>query len=154
MAATVGARIAERAAITILSAGCLAAADLALKATIPTAPWYFHERSGVWVVGSFALLIAALALVRVPSSAVALGAGVMSGGVAGNLLSAHWNDNSVPNPLVLGDHVNGIAFNAADVFILVGNLLLISALIVVTIRHRDQLVPPRGWARAMRRRFR
>jgi hypothetical protein len=147
------ARTAERAAVTVVSAACLAAADLALKAAIPTAPWYFHERSALWVAGSFAVLIAALALVRVPSRAVALGAGVMSGGVAGNLLSAQWNDNSVPNPLVLGDHVHGIAFNAADVFILFGNLLLISALIVVTIGHRDQLVPPREWARAVRRRL-
>ncbi len=147
------ARITERALVTLVSAGCLAAADLALKATIPTEPPYFHERSATWVGGSLILLIGALALVRVPSRAVALGAGVMSGGVFGNLFSAHWNDNRVPNPLVLGDHLNGIAFNAADVFILSGNLLLTSALIVVTIRHRDRLVPPRRWPRAVRRRL-
>ena len=76
----------------------------------------------------------------------------MSGGVAGNLLSARANDNRVPNPLVIGDYTNGIAFNAADVFILVGNLLLMVSLMAVTIRHRDRLIPPRRWKAALRRR--
>jgi lipoprotein signal peptidase len=73
--------------------------------------------------------------------------------VLGNLLSARANDNRVPNPLVLGDYTNGIAFNAADVFILTGNLLLMFSLMVVTIQHRERLIPPRRWKAALQRRY-
>lgn len=145
-------RIAERLFLVLAPAAALAAVDLAVKATMPTAPWHFHERSHGWVALSVAVLVGALALARVPSRAVAVCAGVMSGGVGGNLLSAGWNDNRVPNPLVIGDHFNGIAFNAADVFILVGNLLLTVSLIVATIQNRDRLIPARRWAEVVRRR--
>ena len=142
-----------RLLLVVVPAAALAAADLGVKATVPTAPWHFHERSDGWMALSVVVLLGALALARVPSRAVAICAGVMSGGVGGNLLSARWNDNRVPNPLFLGDHVNGIAFNAADVFILVGNLLLMVSLIVVTVRNRDRLVPPGRVVEAARRRL-
>jgi hypothetical protein len=146
-------QIAERLLLVSAAAAVLMAADLGVKATVPTAPWHFHERSNTWEVLCVVLLLGALALARIPSRWVAVGAGVMSGGVAGNLLSARANDNRVPNPLVIGDYATGIAFNAADVFILVGNLLLMISLMAVTIRHRDRLIPPRRWKAALRRRF-
>jgi len=146
-------QIVERLFLVSAAALVLMAADLSVKATVPTAPWHFHERSNAWEVLCVVLLLGALALARVPSRAVAIGAGIMSGGVAGNLLSARANDNRVPNPLVLGDYANGIAFNVADVFILVGNLTLMISLMAVTIRHRDRLIPPRRWKLALRRRF-
>lgn len=146
-------QIAERLFLVSAAAAVLMAADLSVKAAVPTAPWHFHERSNAWEALCVVLLLGALALARIPSRAVAIGAGVMSGGVAGNLFSARWNDNRVPNPIVIGDYVNGIAFNAADVFILVGNLLLMVSLMAVTIRHRDRLIPPRRWKAALRRRF-
>ena len=145
--------LAGRLLLVVAPAAALAAADLGVKATMPTPPWHFHERSSGWVALSVVVLLGALALARVPSRAVAICAGVMSGGVGGNLLSARWNDNRVPNPLFLGDHVNGIAFNAADVFILVGNLLLTVSLVLVTIRNRDRLLPPRQWVAAVHRRL-
>lgn len=132
----------------------LVAVDLAVKATIPTVPWQFHERSAAWEALCVVLLLAAFALARIPSRAVALGAGVMSGGVAGNLLSARWNDGLVANPLVLGEYPRVIAFNAADVFVLSGNLIVIVSLMVVTIRHRDRLIPPRRVPAELRRRLR
>jgi hypothetical protein len=146
-------QIAERLLLVSAAAAVLMAADLSVKATVPTAPWHFHERSGTWEALCVVLLLGALALARIPSRAVALGAGVMSGGVAGNLLSARTNDSRVPNPLFLGDYMNGIAFNVADVFILVGNMILMVSLMVVTIRHRDRLIPPRQVRAALRRRF-
>jgi len=146
-------QIAERLLLVSAAAAVLMAADLSVKATVPTSPWHFHQRSNAWEVLCVVLLLGALALARIPSRAVAIGAGVMSGGVAGNLLSARANDNRVPNPLVLGDYMNGFAFNVADVFILVGNLILMVSLMAVTIRHRDRLVPPRRWKAALRRRF-
>ncbi len=47
-----------------------------------------------------------------------------------------------------------LVFNLADVFFLVGNSLLMAALIAVTIRNRDRLLPPRAWEHALRRRLR
>jgi thiosulfate reductase cytochrome b subunit len=146
-------QLAERLFLVSAAAAVLMAADLAVKATVPTMPWHFHQRSNAWEILCVVLLLGALALARIPSRAVAIGAGVMSGGVAGNLLSARANDNRVPNPLVIGDYATGIAFNAADIFILVGNLLLMVSLMAVTIRNRDRLIPPRRWKAALRRRF-
>lgn len=144
-------RVVERIFLVLTAAVALMGADLWIKATIPTAAWHFHERSNAWVALCVLLLLGALALARIPSRAVAVGAGVMSGGVGGNLLSARWNDSRVPNPLVIGGYSNGIAFNAADVFFLVGILFLMVSLIVVTIRHRDRLIPPRELRAAIRR---
>ena len=67
---------------------------------------------------------------------MAVAAGVMSGGVLGNLVSARLDGGRVPNPLMLGE---ALAFNLADVFFLVGNFALMAALMVVTVRHRRQL---------------
>lgn len=146
-------QVAERLFLVSAAAVVLIAADLGVKATIPTLPWHFHERSSAWEVLCMLVLLGALALARVPSRAVAIGAGILSGGVAGNLLSARWNDNRVPNPLVVGDYPTWIAFNAADVFILVGILILMVSLMAVTISHRERLIPPRRVGAALRRRL-
>ena len=129
----------------------LVSVDQVVKATVSTPVWAFHQRSHGWIALSIAVLIGAFLLTLVPSRAVAVAAGVMSAGVIGNLLSARWDENWVPNPLVIGDYQRGIAFNLADVFFLVGNLLLMSALIVMLVRRRDQLAPPRAWERALLR---
>jgi lipoprotein signal peptidase len=138
----------------VVPAAGLAAADLIVKATMVTPPWHFHTRSNSWVLLSVALLVAALLLSFVPSRVVAVAAGVMSGGVLGNLLSASLDGNRVPNPLQIGDATGGIAFNLADVFFLGGNVLLTVALMALTIQHRGSLIPPRAWERALRQRLR
>ena len=101
-----------------------------------------------------ALLIGAVLLSLVPSRLVAVAAGVMSAGVLGNLLSARWDGNWVPNPLVVGNYGHAFAFNLADVFFMVGNLMLMSALIVFTLHHRERLAASRGWERRLLRRLR
>jgi hypothetical protein len=55
----------------------------------------------------------------------------------------------VPNPLVIGNYMRGFAFNPADVFFLAGNLLLMASLIVMLVRRRERLAPPRAWERAL-----
>ena len=45
----------------------------------------------------------------------------------------------------------GFAFNLADVFFLAGNLLLMTALVVMVVGRRDRLAPPRPWERALLR---
>jgi lipoprotein signal peptidase len=100
------------------------------------------------------LLVGAAVLSVVPSAAVALAAGVMSAGVIGNLVSARADGNWVPNPLVVSRGDYTLAFNLADVFFLLGNLLLMTTLIVETVRNRDRLALARGWERALLRRLR
>jgi lipoprotein signal peptidase len=96
------------------------------------------------------LLVGAAVLCVVPSPAVALAAGVMSAGVLGNLVSARADGNWVPNPLTITHGHDTVAFNLADVFFLVGNLLLMTALMVEAVRNRDRLTAARE--RALRRR--
>jgi lipoprotein signal peptidase len=140
--------------LIVATAAALASVDLLVKATVPTAAWAFHHRSNAWVAVSVILLLAAVALSRVPSRAVAFAGGVMSAGVLGNLVSARADGNWVPNPFTISPGHYEFAFNLADVFFLLGNLLLMAALIDVTIRHRGRLAPPRDWERALVRRIR
>ena len=144
-------RASDRLFLLVAPAAVLAVVDQAVKATVRTPWWAFHHRSHGWVALSIALLVGALLLTRVPSRVVAVAAGVMSGGAIGNLVSARSDANYVPNPLVIGTYPHAFAFNLADVFFTVGILLLMSALIVVTLRNRDRLPPPRAWERALLR---
>jgi lipoprotein signal peptidase len=85
---------------------------------------------------------------------VALAGGVMSAGVIGNLVSARADGNWVPNPLTVGHGTHVVAFNLADVFFLLGNLLLMTTLMAEVVRNRDRLASARVWERAVRRRIR
>jgi lipoprotein signal peptidase len=69
----------------------------------------------------------------------------MSAGVLGNLVSARADGNWVPNPLIVSEGSFTVAFNLADVFFLIGNLLLMTTLMAEVVRHRDR------WARTNRR---
>ena len=146
-------RLSDRLLLVIGPAAVLASVDLIVKATVPTGAWAFHQRSDAWVALSIVLLVGAAALCIVRSPAVVLAAGVMSAGVIGNLVSARENGNRVPNPLTISHGDYTLAFNLADVFFLLGNLLLMTALIVEIVRNRDRLAPPRGWERALLRRL-
>jgi sugar phosphate permease len=147
-------RVSDRLLLVVGPAAVLASIDLIVKATVPTGSWAFHHRSGAWVALSILLLVGAAVLSVVPSAAVALAAGVMSAGVIGNLVSARADGNWVPNPLVVSRGDYTLAFNLADVFFLLGNLLLMTTLIVETVRNRDRLALARGWERALLRRLR
>lgn len=147
-------RLSERLLLILAPAAALASLDLLVKDMLPTAEWAFHHRSNGWVAGSIGLLLAAGALSLVPSRAVAFAGGVMSAGVLGNLVSARTDGNWVPNPLTINSGDYSVAFNLSDVFFLLGNLILMTALIVLTVRHRAQLAPPRQWERALARRLR
>jgi Signal peptidase (SPase) II len=126
----------------------LAAADMAAKEYLPTPDIGLHQRSFAWALGSIVLIAAAVPLLRLPSWSVAIAAGVMAGGTLGNLVSALVYGGHVPNPILIGDYDDrGIAFNLADLFTFFGILALTVSLVVVSIRHRDRLLPPRAWER-------
>jgi hypothetical protein len=139
----------RRGLIVLLVTPPLATVDLVVKASVHTEPWNFHQRTGAWVVLSLVLVAAVGGLTALPSRAVALFAGVLNAGGLGNLVSAAQHRLVVPNPFVLGQ----IAFNLADVFVVVGVLGLVASIGQVAIRHRDYLLPPRRWERAVLRRL-
>jgi hypothetical protein len=123
----------------LLITTALAAIDLWSKLLLPTPEWALHQRSNIWFIGSCLLLVAALPLARLPSTSVTIAAGIFNGGVLGNVLSASDDHLVVPNPILIGSQVNGVAFNLADLFILTGNLMLMATLILLVIRNRHRL---------------
>jgi hypothetical protein len=129
----------------------LAAIDLAVKASLPTSSWLLHERSIGWLALSAVLVTGCFALALVPSSFVAAAAGLSAGGALGNLVSAIGHGGAVPDPLLLGGATNGIAFNLADVFVVLGLLALVPALVATSVQNRRSLIPPRRWERRLRR---
>lgn len=137
-----------------LLAGVLALVDLWVKHAVPTPAWAVHHRSASWAIGSTALLIAVVPLTRLPSTTVTVGAAFLSGGVLGNLISGARDHLAVPNPFLIVTPGGGIAFNLADTFIVVGNLILMVALSTFVVRNRERLHGPLAFAHALRERGR
>jgi lipoprotein signal peptidase len=129
----------------VLIALTVSCADLWTKVALPTPDWALHQRSLGWAIGCWLLLAAILPQSRVPSGSVALGSGLFTGGVLGNLISAGTDHLMVPNPLFFQTDNGAFAFNLADASILVGNLILMVAFSYLVISHRDRL--PRRQAR-------
>jgi hypothetical protein len=95
-----------------------------------------HARSPLGLAGAGALAAALLVLVpRAGSAAMSLFGGIAAGGAGATLIAgAAWRDG-VPNPLVRG----GIAFNAADLAIGVGDVLFVGAALLHAWRNRGRL---------------
>jgi hypothetical protein len=139
-----------RLTLALVPAAVLAAVDLVVSAALPTKAWDFHQRSQAWSVFTAGLLAVLLLFAILPSRLVAISAGVVAGGVLGNLVSAREHGERVPNPIVVGS----FALNLADIFVLAGVPVMVFALARVSIRHREQidrLIPPRRWELALRR---
>jgi Na+/H+ antiporter NhaD/arsenite permease-like protein len=146
--------VAEHKLVVGTLAVALAAVDLVEKSVDRTQPIDFHSRSLVWAIGSALLIVVAFGLAWLRSRTVAASAGIMAGGVLANLVSAVAHGGQVPNPIVIGSERDGVAFNLADVFTLVGLFALIVSVCVVLVVHRERLLPPRAWERALWRRIR
>jgi lipoprotein signal peptidase len=118
------------------SAVVVLAADLVHEGLTPTP--FHHARSPVVFVLAAAISAALLVLApRVPSLAVALGAGIAAGGALGTLVSGlAWS--GVPDPFVHG----GIAFNVSDLAIASGDALLLGAVLCHAWTHRHELGKP------------
>ena len=128
----------HRRLLMLLIAVALACVDLAEKAEETTV--YHHARSPFAVLATTCVVIGLLVLVpRLPSRAALLGAAVATGGALGNLISAIVWTQGVPDPLVVGGPAHGIAFNLADVFVFIGDAVMLSAVVVYALRHRAEL---------------
>jgi hypothetical protein len=94
-------------------------------------------------------------LTRIPSALIPPAAGVLTGGLLGNALSASWNEMRVPNPIVLAGDRTTIAFNLADVWTLVGIGVLVATIGGWLVQNRSLLPAPADvrarWRRALRR---
>ena len=137
-----------RLLLLLVVATGLAAVDQWVKLAVPSPAWAIHHRSDLWFFSSCLVLLAVLPLTRLPSRGIAIAAGILSGGVLGNLLSASAGGLDVPNPFVVMHGMDGFAFNPADAFLEAGNIALMIALVSVAVRHRETLSALRARRRA------
>ena len=112
--------------VVVLSATALpfAAADLAVKAAVPTPAYAFHSRP-LWQLSIGIVLATSLAAIVsvVGSPAIAAAAGVAVAGTIGNIASvAIWG--AAPTPFVVVYDGSGVAFNLADVLVIAGAWLI------------------------------
>ncbi len=130
-----------RQAILVLTAVVFATADLVHKAVVPAELHHARTPFVGLVMGG---LVAALVVIvpRLPSNAAAIGAGIVCGGALGNLVSLFAWSQGVPDPLMIAGETHALAFNLADVFALVGDVLLLSAAVLHGVRHRGTLREP------------
>src|SRR5438874_13809032 len=85
----------------------LAAIDLWSKLLLPTPEWALHQRSNIWFIGSSLLLVSALPLARLLSTAVTISAGLFNGGLHAIVRSASDDHLVGPSPILIGHRVNG-----------------------------------------------
>lgn len=144
-----------RVGIVLAVALPLAAADLWLKIAQPTEPWAYHERSFTWLALSVFLAAGLVLLTRIPALLVPPAAGLLAGGLLGNVLSASWNGMRVPNPIVFDGGRTVVAFNLADVWALTGIAVLMVTIGTWLVRNRELLPAPADvrerWLRPFRR---
>lgn len=146
-------RVRARIAIVVFLAMPLAGLDLLVKSVLPTAPLFFHRRSGEWMILSAVMLVVALLLTRLPSRLLAGAAGLLAAGVLGNLVSARLHHGRVPNPFVIVRGDLELAFNLADLLVLSGVVLLGVAGLRLAVRYRH-LLPESTLAARLARRVR
>ena len=127
----------------LLFAAPLVSADLWLKAAATTPWWAYHERSPAWVVLCLLIVPGLMLVTRIPAPLVPPAVGVLLAGVLGNVLSAAWNGLEVPNPILVSGDSGFLAFNLADLYTLVGIILLVAAVGGWLIRNREVLSPVR-----------
>jgi lipoprotein signal peptidase len=135
-------KVAERRLVAAALAVVAAGVDLLEKTFDANA--LHHPRSAAALVLMAAVTAGLLTVVpRIPSWPVAAGAGLAAGGAVGNLVSGIlWWGSGVPDPLVVRAAAGGIAFNLADVFVLVGDALLLTSATVHALRNRGRLRQP------------
>jgi lipoprotein signal peptidase len=124
-------RLAVGAALTVL------VATLVHDALVPAQ--LSHPRPLAVLLGAVAVGSLLLLLVpRVPSAAMAAGAGVAAGGAFATCVAGLAWSAGVPDPISRG----GLAFNLADVSIALGDALLLTGLLLHAWTNRARLREP------------
>jgi lipoprotein signal peptidase len=119
----------------VLLALAFASVDLVHKLVVHAD--YHHVRSMYVALAMVAVIVGLIVFVpRVQSRTALAGAAVAVGGALGNLCSLFiWAGRGVPDPLVVQGATRGLAFNLADVFAVVGDIVMIAALIAHGLRR-------------------
>jgi len=129
-----------RRAVLAGTAVSFASVDLVHKSFAGAEYHHARTRLTAFVIG--AVIVGLVVLVpRISSNVAAIGAGIACGGALGNLVSLLAWRQGVPDPLVIG-RTTGLAFNLADLFAVLGDMLLLSAVAVHGVRHRHRLREP------------
>ena len=119
----------------VLICAALIAADQLVKQMFPTPFWGWDPR-GFHPAALTIGIMAALVLAAYPP--IRLGGTIMLAGIASNALSA--SNGDVPNPFVVGN----VAFNLADLLLLVGMIVLFVSTPAV-LRDVRQKGAAKGW---------
>ncbi len=146
-------KMRARFAIVVSVAVVLAATAIAVMLLVPSSTQFAHQRSHGWERLSMGILLVSLLLARLPSRLLSVAVGILAGGTLGNLVWAETHGWVVPNPFVVRFGGGGIAFNPADVLVVVGTLLFVGAAMRVTIRYRHVLPQSTVAVRLVRRLF-
>jgi lipoprotein signal peptidase len=129
-----------RRAVLAGTAVSFASVDLVHKSFAGAEYHHARRRLTAFVIG--AVIVGLVVLVpRISSNVAAIGAGIACGGALGNLVSLLAWRQGVPDPLVIG-RTTRLAFNLADLFAVLGDMLLLSAVAVHGVRHRHRLREP------------
>jgi lipoprotein signal peptidase len=130
----------------LLLALALASIDVTHKLVVHAD--YHHVRSPLVAFVMIAVIAGIVAFVpRIPSRTALVGGAVAVGGALGNLFSLFiWAGTGVPDPLVVQGATRGLAFNLADVFAVVGDVLMITAIVVHGLRRQTLPERVRGGA--------
>jgi lipoprotein signal peptidase len=133
--------VRERRLVATAVAVVVASVDL-LEKTFDGGALHHPRSAGAIAFMGLVALGLLVVVPRLPSTAVVLGTGVAAGGAIGNFVSGIAWRNGVPDPLVLHGAAGGIAFNVADVCVLAGDALLLSAAALHALRNRGRLRQP------------
>jgi lipoprotein signal peptidase len=117
--------------------------DLLTKMLLPTAAQAYHIRSFRQLVAMIVIsAISAIAFSRAGSRMLALAGGLMIGGGFGNAFSSALTGRGIPNPFSIHAVGQTIAFNAADVGVGLGVILLAFGVVITIITRRGELEQP------------
>jgi lipoprotein signal peptidase len=129
--------VRQRLGIALGLSAALAGVDLVVQASVAADPGLAHHRTVTWLVLSFGILAVVLGSAVLPSRLLAVAAGVLGGGLAGNVGSAVLHARTIPNPFVAGN----VAFNLADAFVVAG--LILGGIAVMRLAERYRHLLPR-----------
>jgi hypothetical protein len=118
-----------------LPVAAVLALDVATKHLFVAAAWTNHYQPRSWQISAVLALLIPLALIFYRPAA--LGAALLLAGVLGNLLDS-LAGGGVRNPFVVGAHGGSLAFNVADVSLVLGGLAVVAAmpLLAYDLAHR------------------
>jgi len=125
-------------AATVVVTALASLAYTAVALSTADAPVGAHGRSSFYLFGTGAATLAWLgAIVLTRSVSISFGGGILAGGTAANLASlALWPSiDGIPNPVVAGN----VAFNASDLAVVAGLVLILATTSVFAMRNRSRL---------------